>query len=78
MQPMPNAPEGSEAPLYIRWGPSGSPYAIELKLDLVAKIRESAFFGRRYGRDWGGTDWISSQFALAYAPCRRRRNDPEG
>ncbi len=39
MQPIPNVPEGSEAPLYIRWGPSGSPYAIELKLDLVAKIR---------------------------------------
>ncbi|MFL6447810.1 MAG: hypothetical protein ACJ746_09000 [Bryobacteraceae bacterium] len=39
MQPMPNAPEASEAPLYVRWGPNGSPYAIELKLDLVAKIR---------------------------------------
>src|SRR3954469_7032393 len=39
MQPIPNAPEGSEAPLYVRWGPNGSPYAIELKLDLVAKIR---------------------------------------
>ena len=39
MQPMPNVPEASEAPLYVRWGPSGSPYAIELKLDLVTKIR---------------------------------------
>src|SRR4051794_10517470 len=39
MQPMPNAPEGGEAPLYVRWGPIGSPYAIELKLELVSKIR---------------------------------------
>lgn len=39
MQPIPNAPEAGEAPLYVRWGPSGSPYAIELKLDLVSKIR---------------------------------------
>lgn len=39
MQPTPNAPEGSDAPLYVRWGPSGSPFAIELKLDLVTKIR---------------------------------------
>src|SRR3954451_2590788 len=38
-QPIPNAPAGTEAPLYVRWGPSGSPYAIELKLDVVAKIR---------------------------------------
>lgn len=39
MQPTPNAPEVSDAPLYVRWGPSNSPYAIELKLDLVNKIR---------------------------------------
>lgn len=39
MQPIPNTTEASEAPLYVRWGPNGSPYAIELKLDLVAKIR---------------------------------------
>ncbi len=39
MQPTPNAPEASDAPLYVRWGPNGSPYAIELKLDLVTKIR---------------------------------------
>ncbi|MFL6416080.1 MAG: hypothetical protein ACJ74Y_10490 [Bryobacteraceae bacterium] len=39
MQPTPNVPEGSEAPLYVRWGPSSAPYAIELKLNLVGKIR---------------------------------------
>lgn len=29
----------NEAPLYIRWGADRSPYAIELKLELVGKIR---------------------------------------
>jgi hypothetical protein len=40
MQSMPNASEGAEAPLYVRWGPNGSPYAIELKLALVPTIRD--------------------------------------
>jgi hypothetical protein len=40
MQPMPNEPEGSGAPLYVRWGGNNSPYAIELKLGLVAEIRK--------------------------------------
>jgi proteasome lid subunit RPN8/RPN11 len=30
----------TESPLYIRWGADRSPYAIELKLDLVGKIRQ--------------------------------------
>ncbi len=30
----------NEGPLYIRWGADRSPYAVELKLDLVAKIRQ--------------------------------------
>jgi hypothetical protein len=31
----------SEAPLYVRWGADRSPYAIELKLELVDKIRNT-------------------------------------
>jgi len=54
MQPMPNLPEGGEAPLYVRWGPIGSPYAIELKLELVAKIRNLLSSGSASSAEIGG------------------------
>ncbi len=71
MQPMPNAPEGSEAPLYVRWGPIGSPYAIELKLELVAKMR-SLLAASGDGAEIGGV-LVGSlpNCVLAYASRRR-------
>lgn len=44
----------NEAPLYIRWGPDRSPYAIELKLELVGKIRQEMAAGEAAGVEIGG------------------------
>ncbi len=44
----------SESPLYIRWGPDRSPYAIELKLDLVDRLRRALFDARVTGQEIGG------------------------
>ena len=44
----------SEAPLYIRWGADRSPYAIELKLELVGQIRQEMAAAESAGVEIGG------------------------
>ncbi|MBV9679589.1 MAG: Mov34/MPN/PAD-1 family protein [Acidobacteriaceae bacterium] len=44
----------NEAPLYIRWGADRSPYAIELKLELVSKIRQEMVAAESAGVEIGG------------------------
>src|SRR3954468_3331298 len=44
----------SEAPLYIRWGADRSPYAIELKLELVGRIRQELAAAESAGVEIGG------------------------
>src|SRR5579875_1431240 len=43
-----------DAPLYIRWSPDRSPYAIELKLELVAKITGELAPAERAGSEIAG------------------------
>ena len=43
-----------EAPLYIRWGADRSSYAIELKLELVGKIRQELAAAQAAGVEIGG------------------------
>lgn len=42
------------APLYIRWEPDKSPYAIELKLDLVIRLRDALSQAAESGIEIGG------------------------
>ena len=44
----------NEAPLYIRWGADRSPYAIELKLELVGRIRQEMVSAESTGVEIGG------------------------
>ena len=44
----------TESPLYIRWGPDRSPYAIELKLELVEKLRSALVEGIARNQEVGG------------------------
>lgn len=48
------SPPVSESPLYVRWGPDRSPYAIELKLDLVARLRHEIATAGTSGQEIGG------------------------
>jgi hypothetical protein len=43
-----------ETPLYIRWGADRSPYAIELKLELVGRIRQEMAAAEPAGVEIGG------------------------
>lgn len=43
-----------DAPLYIRWSPDRSPYAIELKLDLVVKITSALAQAEKAGAEIAG------------------------
>ena len=47
-------PSLKEAPLYIRWSPDRSPYAIELKLDLVSRIAKELAEAEKLGIEIGG------------------------
>lgn len=58
-----------DAPLYIRWSPDRSPYAIELKLDLVPKILDELAEGERLGVEVGGV--LVGSFPDAYMPTVR-------
>lgn len=44
----------NEAPLYIRWGADRSPYAIEVKLEIVGKIRQEVAAAESTGVEIGG------------------------
>jgi hypothetical protein len=43
-----------EAPLYVRWNPDRSPFAIEMRLDLVARIGAEIERGNRLDVETGG------------------------
>ncbi len=58
-----------EAPLYIRWNPDRSPYAIELKLDLVSKILNEMAQAQRVGIEVGGI--LIGALPAEYAPTLR-------
>lgn len=47
-------PQPDDAPLYIRWSPDRSPYAIELRLELVPKILTALAEGEKLGIEVGG------------------------
>ncbi len=65
----PSRPQADDAPLYIRWSPDHSPYAIELKLDLVAKILKELARAERLGIEVGGV--LVGSFPDAYTPTIR-------
>ncbi len=43
-----------QVPLYVRWNPDRSPYAVELRLDLVAQISADLVQAERVGIEVGG------------------------
>jgi hypothetical protein len=43
-----------QAPLYVRWNPDRSPYAVELKLDLVSQITAQLAQAEKLGIEIGG------------------------
>jgi hypothetical protein len=53
-KPEPQTAGTAEAPLYIRWGADRSPFAIELRLDLVQQIREALGNAENSGIEIGG------------------------
>jgi hypothetical protein len=61
-----------DAPLYIRWSPDRSPYAIELKLDLVPKILHEVVEAERLGSEVEGV--LVGSFPDAYMPTVRIEN----
>ncbi|MGA8029086.1 MAG: hypothetical protein WB992_18255, partial [Bryobacteraceae bacterium] len=59
----------SEAPYYVRWNPDRSPYAIELKLDLVSKIAGELAQAEKLGIEVGGV--LIGTFPKAQLPTLR-------
>ncbi len=62
-------PGSEEAPLYVRWNPDRSPYAIELRLDLVARMSEELARAEKLGIEVGGV--LIGSFPNAYTPTLR-------
>lgn len=60
---------GEEAPLYVRWNPDRSPYAIELRLDLVDEVSDELARAERLGAEIGGV--LVGTFPTAYSPTLR-------
>lgn len=60
---------GDEAPLYVRWNPERSSYAVELRLDLVAEIANELARAERWGMEVGGV--LVGSFPNAYSPTLR-------
>lgn len=58
-----------EAPFYIRWSPDRSPYAIELKLELVGKIAKELAEAETAGIEVGGV--LIGTFPKAHMPILR-------
>ena len=58
-----------DAPLYIRWSPDRSPYAIELKLELVSKMAGELAQAERLGVEVGGV--LIGSFPDAHMPTLR-------
>ena len=58
-----------EAPLYVRWGADRSPYAIELKLELVARLRLALESALPSGMEVGGV--LLGMLPTAQSPTLR-------
>lgn len=58
-----------EAPLYVRWNPDRSPYAVELRLDLVTEISNELAGAEKSGWEIGGV--LVGSFPNAYSPTLR-------
>lgn len=54
MNNSPQQPPADNGPLYIRWGPDKSPYSIELRFDLITKIKGELEQASRTGVEIGG------------------------
>jgi proteasome lid subunit RPN8/RPN11 len=59
----------ADAPLYIRWGPDRSPFAIELKLDIVPRITAELYWAERLGIEVGGV--LIGYFTNTVSPILR-------
>ncbi len=69
MQSGPEERASEEAPLYVRWNPDRSSYAVELKLDLVAEISSELARAENLGTEIGGV--LVGSFPNAYSPTLR-------
>ncbi len=54
MNRQPEQPPVSEGPLYIRWGQERAPFAVELRFDLVSRIKEELARADENGVEIGG------------------------
>jgi hypothetical protein len=62
-------PVHEEAPLYVRWNPERTPFAIEMKLDLLARISAEIATGNRLNFETGGV--LVGSFPSAVVPTLR-------
>ena len=62
MQNRPEQQATEEAPLYIRWNAERVPYAVELRLELVAEISKEMARAEKSGIEVGGVllGWLPS------------------
>jgi hypothetical protein len=61
--------ETESAPLYVRWTPERCPYALEMKLELITRLKVALAEGERQGVEIGGV-WVGS-LPTAEAPTLR-------
>ncbi len=54
MRNEPSLPPADEGPLYVRWGADRSPYAIELRFELIVKIKGELELAAKAGAEIGG------------------------
>src|SRR5689334_20464148 len=54
MERRPEQQASEDSPLYVRWSPDRSPYAIELRLELVSKILRALEDAEFSGAEIGG------------------------
>ncbi len=69
MQSGPEERASEEAPLYVRWNPDRSPYAVELRLDLVAELSNELARAESLGTEVGGV--LVGSYPNAYSPTLR-------
>lgn len=62
-------PDDEEAPLYVRWNPGRSPFAIEMRLDLVARAGAEIERANRLDLETGGV--LIGSFPSAAVPTLR-------
>ena len=67
--PEPQTAGTAEAPLYVRWGADRSPFAIELRLDLVRQIRSEIDRAENDGIEIGGV--LVGSLPTAYSATLR-------